>query len=226
MKKKSVSPEREQELNMLEVCKICKSEIWENVLVNEEEVEEEEGEEEEEEEGEGRRPKVKKNPKLPSESEVEEHYATNHVPFRNWCKVCIMAKAVNSGHRKLKSEEEQLITTVSMDYGCMVPEEESDGYMPILVMHDRESGKINANIVPTKEVNPYSVKKVAQNICLLGYTKIILKCDEEPGIVALRTAVKAELSEHHKIEVIPEDVPVGESQANGEVENAVRMVKA
>ena len=95
-------------------------------------------------------------------------------------------------------------------------------YMPILVSVDRNTGKINANVVPSKGVNPYAVKRCGQNLQLLGYSRLVLKCDQEPSIMALRNAVKGDVA----IDVVPENNPVGESQANGEVEGAIRMVKA
>ncbi len=169
--------------------------------------------------------RVKKNPVLPSEKQVEEHYASNHVLFRSWCKACIMGKGVNSAHFKSNKEEEQEVSTVSVDYGFMTNDDEKDseaGYMPIVVMVDRNTGKLNANVVPSEGVNPYAVKRVAQNIRLLGYSKLVLKCDQEPAMVALRDAVKREL----ETVVVPEESPVGESQSNGEVEGAIKLIKA
>ena len=169
--------------------------------------------------------RVKKNPALPSEKDVEEHYASNHVPFRSWCKACVMGKGVNSAHFKTNREEEQSVTTVSMDYAFMTNDDVKDseqGYMPILVMLDRNTGKLNANVVPTKGINPYAVKKAVQNINLLGYSKIVLKCDQEPAIVSLRDAIKRELG----TTTVPEESPVGESQSNGEVEGAIKLIKA
>ena len=61
--------------------------------------------EEAEGEGEGHegvKPKTKKNPMLPSQSEVDDHYAANHVPFRNWCEACVKGKAVNDPHSSLR----------------------------------------------------------------------------------------------------------------------------
>jgi len=45
---------------------------------------------EEEESGSSEAAKVKKmlDPKLPSQSEVEEHMIT-HLPYRNWCEHCV-----------------------------------------------------------------------------------------------------------------------------------------
>ncbi len=51
-----------------------------------------------------------------------------------------MGKGVNSAHFKTNKEEEQAVTTVSMDYAFMTTDDEKDseeGCMPILVMVDR-----------------------------------------------------------------------------------------
>ena len=62
---------------------------------------EEAGEGEGHEGHEGVNPKTKKNPMLPSQEEVDDHYAANHVPFRNWCECCIKGKALNDPHSSL-----------------------------------------------------------------------------------------------------------------------------
>ena len=35
---------------------------------------------------------IRKLPKLLSEAEVEEHWVMGHLPYRDWCPVCIRAK--------------------------------------------------------------------------------------------------------------------------------------
>ena len=80
----------------------------------------EEGDDMESEHGEGREPKIKSKPELPSELEVERHYAANHCPYRNWCKHCVMGQAPNTGHRSIEREEEDQVSTVSIDYGYLV----------------------------------------------------------------------------------------------------------
>ena len=179
--------------------------------------------------GEGAEVRIAKKPRLPTELEVEQHYAAGHVPYRSWCPICVKGQGVNTRHACIKREEQQEYSTVSIDYAFMTSdgdaEDEDQLGMPILVMHDRQSGKVNSNVVPSKGVNPYAVIKCVQNIKLLGYYRLHLKSDQEPAIVALREAVKAALADE-KIEVMPEESPLGESQANGEVENSVRMIKA
>ena len=35
----------------------------------------------------------------PSQSEVDDHERT-HIPFRNWCKLCVFGRAKSSSHEK------------------------------------------------------------------------------------------------------------------------------
>ena len=44
------------------------------------------------------------DPKLPTESEWEQHCLMGHIPFRNWCPVCIRARGKESDHRQAKKE--------------------------------------------------------------------------------------------------------------------------
>ena len=40
-----------------------------------------------------RRVKQIGDPRQPTEADVEEHERSNHCPYRNWCGVCVMARA-------------------------------------------------------------------------------------------------------------------------------------
>ena len=90
--------------------------------------------------------------------------------------------------------------------------------MPVLIMKDRGIKAMFANVVPAKGRYPYAIKRVAQNIGLLGYKSMTIKYYQEPAIVDLRNAVKDERTET----IIPEDAPVKESQLNGESEEVVQ----
>ena len=52
----------------------------------------------------------------------------------------------------------------------------------------------------------------------MGYSRIILKSDQEPAMVSLTEAVKQE----KVCDVLPNESPVGESQSNGAVENSIK----
>jgi hypothetical protein len=43
--------------------------------------------------------KVVADPRLPTEKEIEKHCPT-HLPYRNWCSVCVVGKGKDLDHRK------------------------------------------------------------------------------------------------------------------------------
>ncbi len=52
----------------------------------------------------------------------------------------------------------------------------------------------------------------------LGCKRVIARSDNEPAILALKEAARRECD----VEVVPEEVPVGDHQANGLAENTVK----
>ena len=99
---------------------------------------------------EARKAKVVRLSEPPPKEEVEEHMAT-HTPFRSWCKHCVKGMAVSSPHVKVEQEEEGL-TKISLDYMWMEEKGAEEG-MPILLMRDKKSGTINADVVPANGRN-------------------------------------------------------------------------
>ena len=55
---------------------------------------------------------------------------------------------------------------------------------------------------------------------MIGHRRIVLRSDEESNIMALGTAVKREA----EIDIVSEQTAVGDHQANGSIENAVRQI--
>jgi len=94
--------------------------------------------------------------------------------------------------------------------------------MPILVLKDRETKSIQADVVPRKGEDEYAIRRLSQMIRSLGSKKVILKSDQEPAIKSLKERVKANVQD---VDIIIEESPVGESKSNGEVERAIRSVK-
>ena len=47
--------------------------------------------------------KLVADPRLPTEKEVEKHCLT-HLPYRNWCSVCVAAKGKDLDHRECVCE--------------------------------------------------------------------------------------------------------------------------
>ena len=63
-------------------------------------------------------PKVIKSPLKPSQTEVDEHEALEHVQYRDWCPHCIAARGIGQ-QRRSQEEEDTAIPTISVDYGFM-----------------------------------------------------------------------------------------------------------
>ena len=63
--------------------------------------------------------KAMKAPEEPTAKEREEHNAT-HIPFRSWCRHCVIGRAQNASHFKLGAEDEHTIPTVCKSLGLNV----------------------------------------------------------------------------------------------------------
>ena len=81
-----------------------------------------------------------------------------------------------------------------------------------------------AHIVPHKgsQRHWYQVSAMMRDLEFTGYTRIVMKADQESAITDLIQNVKDGQS---KIEIMLEHSPVGDSQANGDAERAVQSVQ-
>ena len=100
--------------------------------------------------------------------------------------------------------------------------DDSEKGMPIIMMKDSESKMKLARVVPKKGVDPYAVDRIKRDIEQMGYKNIIFKSDQENSIKALKQAVRDTTS----VEILMEESPVGEHQANGSIENAINDIKS
>ena len=124
-----------------------------------------------EEAEEGRKAKSNLVQELPSQAEIDEHMLT-HIPFRSWCRYCVMGQSVAVAHRKGDKSNEG-IPTVSIDYAFLNKKQEVDSVenvgMPILAIKDRKSGMIQSRVVPAKGIDKFAIKRLKKDIELLGY---------------------------------------------------------
>ena len=56
-----------------------------------------------------------KDPKLPSQDEVDQHWIMGHLPYRKWCPICIKAQGRDMDHSK-DSGGERKLPEYSWDY--------------------------------------------------------------------------------------------------------------
>ena len=55
------------------------------------------------------------DPKLPSRADVDMHILMGHIPYRNWCPICVKAQGREASHFRDKREE-RLLPEYSWDY--------------------------------------------------------------------------------------------------------------
>ncbi len=99
-----------------------------------------------------------------------------------------------------------------------VGEEATEKGVPILVAKDSRAKMVYSRVAPQKGLGDYTVgslKKIAKQ---LGYKKVVIKSDNEPAIFSLKDLARKETD----VEVVMEEVPVGDRAANGVAEKAVK----
>ena len=211
-------------------------------MEEEEKEKEEGGQEEYEEEEEARVPTILREPIKPSKKEVAEHMMS-HMPYRSWCPYCVKGRGLNDPHKKQKSDERSAIPVISADYcnpdGRKTRRAEKDedpnrkgeeehkerregGQMTVLVARDNLSGSTISMVVPRKGAShPWIPNELRRWIDGLGYSKVIVKSDQEPSIRDVWNQVKLLRNE----DTVIEHSPVGESQSNGVAEKAIEEVE-
>jgi hypothetical protein len=126
----------------------------------------------------------------------------------------------NSPHRRVDDHGRE-IPEFGIDY-AFIKEQGQEDSLTVIVMKDRESKAVFANVVELKGRGiDGTINRVLENIRRLGYKRIVIKSDQEPALTDLVNGI----IEARDDETIHEHSPVGESQSNGVVERAVRSAK-
>ena len=158
--------------------------------------------------------RVAPNPILPNAAEVEDH-RISHLPFRSWCKECVLGKALGEqrGTSSASKSGPSRIAVVGVDYFYMThdnlfrrdemlrdyPRNEegeraierarNEGSMvKCLIVRCNATKLVFAHVVPVKGVDEdgHICELVASDIQWIGHSRLIIKADNEP---ALQTVV-------------------------------------
>ena len=81
------------------------------------------------------------NPLKPTRKEIDEHERRGHNPFRNWCRVCNMARGKEDLHPRV-DDSEDILPEVGMDYDHLGNKEDDDDKITAIVMKDERSGRL------------------------------------------------------------------------------------
>ena len=144
-------------------------------------------------------PKSPPTAKLPSEAEQAKHRLT-HVPFANWCASCISHRSRPDRHESTGISHGWTVPTVSFDYytkvdGQDVTDQETPDSVLSLIIVDSHTGFIAYVPLQAKSQLDHMNRELIQFIQRLGYSEVILRCDNEPPILQLqRLATKTRQS--------------------------------
>ena len=116
---------------------------------------------------------VLRGPREPTKAEWEAHLASNHIPYRIWCRSCVAGRGKPQQHRSKDEEQsDRALPTISWDYAYMAdkdsPLKASDFTM--IVGRDHLSRRVFGHAVPVKGAsNKWLVNSVALDLTLAGY---------------------------------------------------------
>ena len=161
------------------------------------------------------------DPRLPSQAERDLHELT-HLPYRNWCPVCVRCRGRDLDHRRAV-EDERGASEYAFDY-CF-PGDECDFKLVVLVGREKVTGAYFATAVPRKgSTGRFAVDKALDYIHDIGDrgARIVIKTDQEP---AIRTWARDLCDAREEGRMVLEESPVQSSGSNGRAERAVQLVE-
>ena len=114
------------------------------------------------------------------------------------------------------------IPEVAFDY-AFIRRDDEEALVTCLVMRDRDSKAVRAWVLERKGADcDETIDRAVSGIRDLGYRgRVLIRCDGEPALTALRDAIIKALPDG----ATPVKTPVGESSSNGGVEQAIRTLK-
>ena len=161
------------------------------------------------------------DPRLPTEAEVDEHDLT-HIPYRNWCPICVRCRGKDLDHRKAVGEGRG-VSEYAFDY-CF-PGDEFGFKLVVLAGREKVTGMYFATAVPTKgSIGRFAVDKSIDFMDELGdrNSRVIVKTDQEP---AIKTFIKDLVDAREEGRTISEESPKKSSGSNGRAERAVQTLE-
>ena len=190
--------------------------------------------------------KVANDPKLPSADAVEQHRCL-HIPYRAWCKFCVMGQGRGDQHR---SGPESTIPKIGVDYffitsGGLKKRKElemsdealekarSEGeVLKCLIVRCYSTKNIWGHVVPVKgaDEDDFAVNCAVTDILWLGHTQLIIKGDNEPALQALIArsleVLRIRTAEDDSVTKISKEDPAPyDSQGNGGIEVGVMVLR-
>jgi hypothetical protein len=137
---------------------------------------------------EARAARPSRDPGAPTQADRDAHAAT-HLPFRSWCEACVHGRQDAPPHCRQKRVAGE-VPEVAFDYAFVRRDDEED-LATLLVMRDRDTKAMRAWVLPHKGADLVeTVDRAVAGVRELGYRgRVLIRCDGEPALTALRDAV-------------------------------------
>ena len=171
-----------------------------------------------------RRVARKYDPREPSQQEKEEHEMT-HLPFRSWCRHCIMDRGREEDYRKAMEEERQV---PEGHLNFMFTRDEKEGKtLALLVVRERTTRAVLSTVVPRKTTGEWICRRLMAWLREIGLESvdIIVKSHHEPALTSLIASWSTMRAMTSRSRMIIENCPVGSSKSNGIVERATQSLQ-
>ena len=97
-----------------------------------------------------RQPKCVRMPEEPTAAQRKEH-AKNHLPFRPWCRFCVMGRGRDRPHSE-QDRTDMGVPTMGADY-FFIGRSGEEGTIPAISVRDCVSKAVFAHVVPEKGAN-------------------------------------------------------------------------
>ena len=138
------------------------------------------------------------DPKFPSAAEIEAHNCT-HIPYRTWCKWCVMARRPNAPHKSKGHTDRELPLLVG-DY-CFLRDAKDSSLIPVFIGRMFPSKAVV--VVPCSSkgaIDDYAVDRVAAFVQSTEVRKLVYMSDQEsPNTNVVRSCIgQADSARHHR----------------------------
>lgn len=162
-------------------------------------------------------------PIVPTRAEVEAHNVT-HLPYRSWCKWCVMARRRNTAHSFRPNSSRRSMPHLVADH-CHMRDYNDVKRATTLVAKMYPAKAIRSVAVDPKGLSALAIDRMSRFIKETRYLRIAYKSGQEVSIRAVLEESIKQAGRQGVEQATPESSAVGQSQSNGRAENTVGQLE-